>query len=174
MSGPGEGSEDIVSVQVRIRFEDVFNRMPRGQLAKDHPDGDAHPPNARLTAHNAGIERDSFYRVHDPDRITESMASYAWNASFGRSRRNCPKVGFASRVKLGEMKAFRFKPELTQSGDLKLPSELRAELVGHEGGLDSVVLFLNDTKEDRDWAGLTAAQFLEGYDEADAVYDALV
>lgn len=72
------------------------------------------------------------------------------------------------------MKAYRFKPELTQSGDLRLPAELRADLAEHEGEVDSVVLFLTDPKEDGDWAGLTAAQFLEGYDEADSVYDALV
>ena len=72
------------------------------------------------------------------------------------------------------MKANRFKPELTQSGDLKLPKELQAELAEHNGAADSVVLFLSDAKEDRDWAALTAAQFLEGYDEADSVYDALV
>ncbi|MEP6871678.1 MAG: hypothetical protein ABI939_07495 [Anaerolineaceae bacterium] len=72
------------------------------------------------------------------------------------------------------MKAYRFKPELTQSGDLKLPSELRAQLAEDDGGVEAVVLFIHAPREDGDWATLTAAEFLAGYDDADAVYDALV
>jgi len=72
------------------------------------------------------------------------------------------------------MKAYRFKPELTQSGDLKLPTELRAELADKHGAVEAVIFFIHDLREDGDWATLTGAEFLAGYDDADAVYDALV
>ncbi|MBA4180787.1 MAG: hypothetical protein C0506_09385 [Anaerolinea sp.] len=71
------------------------------------------------------------------------------------------------------MRAYQFKPELTSTGDLKLPAEVRA-LLSEEAAGAEVVLFVSDRDEDRDWKTLTAAEFLAGYDEADAIYDALV
>lgn len=72
------------------------------------------------------------------------------------------------------MRAFRFKPDLTPNGDLRLPNDVRAALSKEDGEPESILLFIEERQEDRDWAALTAAEFLAGYDEADAIYDAIV
>ena len=69
------------------------------------------------------------------------------------------------------MRAFEFRTTLTASRVLDLPTDLKTRL---EPGLSvRVILLLPEPTEEKEWARLTAEQFLGGYAESDRVYDRL-
>jgi hypothetical protein len=69
------------------------------------------------------------------------------------------------------MKAFEFETLLNADGTLLLPADLRKQIPPHH--TVRVLLLLNESEEDADWARLTTTQFLQGYDAEDVVYDNL-
>jgi hypothetical protein len=69
------------------------------------------------------------------------------------------------------MKAVEFEASLNADHSLSVPAEIAAQLQTKEP--IRVVLLIPEGAKDDDWRRLTAAQFLEGYDESDAVYDQL-
>ena len=70
------------------------------------------------------------------------------------------------------MKAFEFPAKVTPEGNLDLTDEL-VELLPENGTVRVIILIDESTEmlEQIGWSRLTAEQFLEGYSEADAVYD---
>ena len=69
------------------------------------------------------------------------------------------------------MKALEFQACLSSDDTLKVPPNV-ADQIGREQSV-RVILLVPDQTEDRDWAQLTAQQFLKGYAEGDAIYDKL-
>ncbi len=69
------------------------------------------------------------------------------------------------------MKAFEFQTSLDESRNVRVPEDVAGQLAGLQSV--RVILLVPDDDEDRDWARLTAEQFLKGYDDADAIYDQL-
>ncbi len=69
------------------------------------------------------------------------------------------------------MKTLEFESHLTADRTLPVPSEVAVELEPEQSV--RVILILPGDAEDRDWANLTAEQFLQGYAETDALYDDL-
>jgi hypothetical protein len=69
------------------------------------------------------------------------------------------------------MKALEFRAALEADDSLKVPPEIAAQIRG-EGSV-RVIVVVSDASEDRDWAQLTAQQFLDGYAPGDAIYDEL-
>ena len=67
------------------------------------------------------------------------------------------------------MKALEFQTRINPDNTLTVPSEL-AEKVLREQPV-RVILLVPEPDEDREWAALTADQFLKGYAESDAIYD---
>ncbi|PSN14698.1 hypothetical protein C7293_10560 [filamentous cyanobacterium CCT1] len=72
------------------------------------------------------------------------------------------------------MKAYEFAGEVMADGQLKLPKSALAQLAGHHAV--RVIVLVQDTpegEEDAEWNVMAAEQFLDGYSEADAIYDTL-
>jgi hypothetical protein len=66
------------------------------------------------------------------------------------------------------MKAFEFQAAISPNGTVTLPPEV----VSQVGPCHPIrFILLVDESEDEVWAGLTADQFLKGYDAGDALYD---
>ena len=68
------------------------------------------------------------------------------------------------------MKTLEFESHVTADKTLSVPPDVARELKPEES-IHVVVILRTD--EDRDWARLTAEQFLQGYAESDALYDDL-
>ncbi len=66
------------------------------------------------------------------------------------------------------MKTLEFEAEVLEHELLKLPDEIAQQLVA---GDKVRLLLLGDDEEE--WRTLAAARFINGYDEADAIYDEL-
>ena len=77
---------------------------------------------------------------------------------------------FAAELAVG-MKTVEFEASLNADQSLSVPAEIAAQVQTKEP--IRVILLIPDRAEDDDWRRLTAAQFLVGYDESDAVYDQL-
>ena len=69
------------------------------------------------------------------------------------------------------MKQLEFDAVLNPDRTLAVPEEVAAQV--RPGEKVRVVLVVPEAAEDREWAELTADQFLKGYAEGDAVYDQL-
>ncbi len=71
------------------------------------------------------------------------------------------------------MQAVEFESVLTEKGDLAIPRDCAPRLPRAQK-LRVIVLFGDPAApaEDLDWSRLTASQFLDGYSEKDAIYDA--
>jgi hypothetical protein len=69
------------------------------------------------------------------------------------------------------MRVLEFQTQLNPDHTLTVPPGV-VEQIQAESEL-RVVLFVPDAAEDQSWAGLTAAQFLGGYSDSDAIYDQL-
>jgi hypothetical protein len=64
--------------------------------------------------------------------------------------------------------------EVKDEGKLELPDSLVKRL--RPGSLVHIVLAPNESRRDiesREWANLTAQQFMAGYSQADSIYDTL-
>lgn len=72
------------------------------------------------------------------------------------------------------MKAYEFPAKVTSEGNLDIPSGL-TEMLPRDQVVRVIILVSDpaDTHEQAAWSRLTAEQFLAGYSEADAIYDAL-
>ena len=57
--GVSEGLIQILGFQVRVRLKYAVPGLPGSQQADDRPDRDPHPADARLPAHDGGVEGDS-------------------------------------------------------------------------------------------------------------------
>jgi hypothetical protein len=71
------------------------------------------------------------------------------------------------------MKAYEVPVKITEKGTVEIPGELTPML---QPGSTARMILLIDEPGDADretWARLGQEQFLAGYDEADAIYDAL-
>ena len=66
------------------------------------------------------------------------------------------------------MKALEFEAALGADHKLPVPEELAVQIPSEENVRVIVLL-----PEDHDWQRLSAEQFLAGYSEGDAIYDAL-
>ncbi len=71
------------------------------------------------------------------------------------------------------MKAYEFAGEIMADGQLKLPESALVQLAGHSARVIVLVPEEFDQEESTDWHTMTADQFLAGYSDADAIYDAL-
>jgi hypothetical protein len=69
------------------------------------------------------------------------------------------------------MKAFEFEARVSADGTLLVPTDLRKQVQPNQAV--RVLLLVNESEEDTDWARLTPAQFVQGYDASDAIYDNL-
>jgi hypothetical protein len=70
------------------------------------------------------------------------------------------------------MKTLEFEATLNPDDSLTVPAEVAAQL--QKAQPLRVILVVPEPHEDeREWARLTAEQFLGGYDEGDAIYDEL-
>ncbi|MGH2534754.1 MAG: hypothetical protein ACRDJW_21050 [Thermomicrobiales bacterium] len=70
------------------------------------------------------------------------------------------------------MAALEFWARINPDGTLPVPAEVAAQI--HEERPVRVIVLLTDpSSEDDAWARLTVEQFLNGYAEGDAVYDAV-
>lgn len=70
------------------------------------------------------------------------------------------------------MKIFEFTTRINSDGTLTIPPEVLADLEGE----DEVTIQLwapKDINEDKEWAALSAEQFLKDSDEEDSIYDDL-
>jgi len=70
------------------------------------------------------------------------------------------------------MRAYEFPIKITPDGRLELPNALLRLLPGNQ--VVRVIILINELTDSEDqaaWVRLTADQFLEGYSEADAIYD---
>ena len=63
------------------------------------------------------------------------------------------------------MKAIEFETTLNSDGMITVPEEFKQSL--YEKNMKIIVLY----EEKNEWNQLTTVQFLEGYDEEDAIYD---
>lgn len=69
------------------------------------------------------------------------------------------------------MKAFEFSTRLQEPNSVAIPAEVASHLKVDQPV--RVLLLISDSDEDKAWADLTSAQFLQGYDAGDAIYDQL-
>ena len=69
------------------------------------------------------------------------------------------------------MKALEFQTCLNPDQTLPVPSEVAQQVP--PGQAVRVILLISESREDQDWARLTAEQFVQGYGEDDAIYDKL-
>jgi hypothetical protein len=67
------------------------------------------------------------------------------------------------------MKTLEFEARISADRTLTVPPELAAQI--QEEQPVRVILLVPDSAEDREWARLTAEQFLDGYAAGDAIYD---
>jgi len=70
------------------------------------------------------------------------------------------------------MKAYEFSCKVTSEGRLELPNALMKLLPANQ--VVRIIILLSEPTEKAEeevWARLTTEQFLNGYSEADAVYD---
>lgn len=72
------------------------------------------------------------------------------------------------------MKAYELPVKVTPEGELELPETLRT-LLPRDQVIRLIILIPepSGSKEQDAWARLTAEQFLEGYSEADSIYDTI-
>lgn len=71
------------------------------------------------------------------------------------------------------MKALEFQARLNRNRTLTVPAEV-ARQIPQEHYVRVILLVSEpDTEDDKDWARMTAEQFLKGYAEGDAIYDQL-
>lgn len=72
------------------------------------------------------------------------------------------------------MKAYELQVKVTPEGKLELPETL-CTLLPPDQVIRLIILVPEptDSKEQDVWARLTAEQFLEGYSEADSIYDTI-
>ncbi len=71
------------------------------------------------------------------------------------------------------MKAYEFAGEIMADGQLKLPESALVQLAGHCARVIVLVPEELDQEESTEWRAMAAEQFLAGYSEANAIYDAL-
>lgn len=71
------------------------------------------------------------------------------------------------------MKAYEFAGEIMADGQLKLPEAALVQLAGHYARVIVLVPEEFEKEESAEWQAMAAEQFLAGYSEADAIYDAL-
>lgn len=72
------------------------------------------------------------------------------------------------------MKAYEFLAQPTPEGKLQLPETISKTLSTNQ--TIRVILLIDeatDLEEKTAWSQLTAEQFFEGYNEADAIYDTI-
>lgn len=69
------------------------------------------------------------------------------------------------------MKTLEFEASIGADRTLEVPQEIAAQ-VGEQRPV-RVILVVADDADEKDWAVLTAEQFLAGYVEGDAIYDEL-
>jgi len=67
--------------------------------------------------------------------------------------------------------AFEFETHPNEDGTLSIPPEIAAQLKSVESV--RVLLILQTSSEEKEWAALTREQFLKGYADGDAIYDHL-
>jgi hypothetical protein len=67
------------------------------------------------------------------------------------------------------MKALEFQTRVNPDGTVTLPLEVASQV--HDVHPVRVILLIPESAEDREWANLTAEQFLKGYAPGDAIYD---
>jgi hypothetical protein len=71
------------------------------------------------------------------------------------------------------VKAYEFAGEIMADGQLKLPEAALVQLAGHYARVIVLVPEEFEKEESTEWRAMAADQFLAGYSEADAIYDAL-
>lgn len=71
------------------------------------------------------------------------------------------------------MKAYEFAGEILADGQLKLPEAALVRLAGHYARVIVLVPEDFEKEESVEWQTMAADQFLAGYSEDDAIYDAL-
>ena len=73
------------------------------------------------------------------------------------------------------MRVYEVPIDMTPEGKLELPEALMDRMVqGQSVRLIALVDESEDDKEyDRDWARVTAEQFLAGYSDSDSIYDTI-
>ena len=69
------------------------------------------------------------------------------------------------------MKQFEFETQLGPDATIRIPTQYVDRIAA--GQPIRVVVLLPDADQDRAWADATAAQFLQGYADSDAIYDDL-
>ncbi len=74
-------------------------------------------------------------------------------------------------MRTDSMKAFEFHTQMQNGDSLVVPAEVAKELP-RETPLRVIVL-IEDEEEEKAWIRFANEQFLEGYDESDAIYDGL-
>ena len=62
--GEGKSLPDILLLKVGEVRQQIFGRAAGGNSFHDHADGHAHASNARFSAHDFGIDRDSMKFLH--------------------------------------------------------------------------------------------------------------
>ena len=67
------------------------------------------------------------------------------------------------------MKALEFQTRVNPDGTVTLPPDVASQV--HDVHPVRVILLIPESAEDREWANLTAEQFLKGYAPGDAIYD---
>lgn len=67
------------------------------------------------------------------------------------------------------MKRFEFQTYVNADETLSIPTEVAAQI--ERSCPVRVVMLIPDSAEDKQWAELTAEQFLQGYADTDAIYD---
>jgi hypothetical protein len=69
------------------------------------------------------------------------------------------------------MKTLEFNATLDTESNLRVPTELAAQIPAREPV--RLIVPLPKDQDCRDWDRLTAEQFLAGYSESDSIYDSL-
>lgn len=69
------------------------------------------------------------------------------------------------------MRAIEFETHLNEDGTLSVPAELIPNL--KQAPFLKIILLFQVEDDEKDWACLTAEQFVQGYVEADSIYDQL-
>lgn len=69
------------------------------------------------------------------------------------------------------MKALEFRAPVNPDSTLTIPAEIATQLP--QGVAVRVLLLLPEDADNKEWADLTATQFLQGYSEIDSIYNQL-
>ncbi len=69
------------------------------------------------------------------------------------------------------MQQFEFQTVLPEDATVTVPPEIALQVERNRP--IRIVMLVPDPQEEREWAELTASQFLHGYADQDAVYDRL-